>query len=174
MRAAEPDRPVPRTDIAPGLLLARLGAGAMRLYRSSLKATGLKPAHVAALVELRERPVGQQALAEATGVEPVKLVGVLNDLETAGFIERRRDCTDRRRHIVAITCGGRERLKAVDVASATAEDRLLAGLDRAQREQLAALLQLIVSASGLAEPCPGIREAEPPLGDADDDAELLA
>ena len=71
------------------------------------------------------------------------------------LVERRRDCVDRRRHIVAITCAGRARLAAVEQASAAAEERLLAGLDAAQRAQLAALLRLVRDTTKLSETCPG-------------------
>jgi DNA-binding MarR family transcriptional regulator len=151
---------VSEAEASPGLLLARLGQGAMRLYRDSLAGTGLKPPHVAALMQLSDDPVGQQALGESTQLDPVKLVGILNDLETAGLVERRRDLQDRRRHIVAITASGRSRLDDVDRASALAEERLLAGLAPAQREQLAALLRLVIATSQVAEVCPGTAEAQ--------------
>jgi DNA-binding MarR family transcriptional regulator len=160
VRALQPEAFADPADLSAGLLLARLGYGAMQVYRDSLEGTGLKPPHVATLVQLRSEPIGQQALGEAAGFDPVKLVGVLNDLETAGLVERRRDCVDRRRHIVAITCAGRERLAAVERASALAEERLLAGLSPPQRDQLAALLRLVIETTQLAEPCPGTKEAD--------------
>jgi DNA-binding MarR family transcriptional regulator len=132
----------------------------MQLYRDSLAPTGLKPPHVATLFALRAAPVGQQALGEATGLEAVKLVGILNDLETAGLAERRRDCIDRRRHIVAITSAGRARLEQVEHASTHAENKLLAGLNPCQREQLAELLRLVSETSQLQETCPGTTEAD--------------
>jgi DNA-binding MarR family transcriptional regulator len=152
-----------------GLLLARLGRGAMEMYREALVGTGLKAAHVAALAQLRREPVGQQALGEATAFDPVRLVGILNDLETAGLVERRRDTLDRRRHIVAITCTGRARLDEVERASARADERLLAGLDADQRRQLSHLLQLVAASTGVAETCPGA--TEPPAGDGDSDVQ---
>lgn len=127
----------------------------MQVYRESLAETGLKPPHVATLIQLRAAPVGQQALGEAAELDPVKLVGILNDLETAGLVERRRDSLDRRRHIVAITCAGRTRLEEVERASAVAEERLLAGLSPAQRAQLSELLALVIQTSRLDEVCPG-------------------
>jgi DNA-binding MarR family transcriptional regulator len=132
----------------------------MELYRDSLVETGLKPPHVATLNQLRAAPVGQQALSEAAGLDPVRLVGILNDLETAGLVERRRDCVDRRRHNVAITCAGRERLELVERASAVAEERLLSGLSASQREQLAMLLRIVSETSRVAEPCPGTTESQ--------------
>lgn len=147
-------------DESPGLLLARLGRGAAQIYREALTGTGLKPPHVAALVALRCDPIGQQALSEATKLDAVRLVGILNDLEAAGLIERRRDAVDRRRHIVVITGTGRTRLDEVERASGVAEERLLAGLNAAQREQLATLLRLVVDTSQVAETCPGATEPE--------------
>jgi DNA-binding MarR family transcriptional regulator len=155
------EQPEPAIEESAGLLLARLGRGAMEMYRDALVGTGLKPPHVAVLVQLRLEPVGQQALGEATGLDPVRLVGVLNDLETAGLVERRRDAVDRRRHIVAITCPGRARLDEVERASARADERLLSGLDPAQRRQLAQLLQLVAASSQAAESCPGATEPQP-------------
>jgi DNA-binding MarR family transcriptional regulator len=160
MGMPQPNQFSSEPEESPGLLLARLGRGAMEMYREALAGTGLKPAHVAALVQLRVEPVGQQALSEATGLDPVRLVGILNDLETAGLVERRRDALDRRRHIVAITCAGRVRLDDVERASAVADERLLAGLDRAQRRQLAELLHIVAGSSKVAETCPGAAEPE--------------
>jgi DNA-binding MarR family transcriptional regulator len=39
---------------------------------------------------------------------------LLNDLETAGLIERRRDVDDRRRHIVVLTEAGGLRLREAE------------------------------------------------------------
>ncbi len=131
----------------------------MGLYRDALAETGLKPPHVGILVALLAGPVAQQALGETAGLDPVRLVGILNDLETAGLVERRRDCVDRRRHNVAITCSGRARMEQVERVSALAEERLLAGLNSAQRDQLGALLRLVSETTKMAEHCPGTGEA---------------
>ena len=159
VRAAQPDYLPSMPDGSPGLLLARLGHGAMQLYVESLAETGLKPPHIAALFALRAQPIGQQALGEALDFDPVRLVGILNDLETAGLAERRRDCVDRRRHIVAITAAGCARLARVEQLSTIADERLLAGLDPAQRSALATLLKLISETSRLGESCPGTAAA---------------
>jgi DNA-binding MarR family transcriptional regulator len=157
--STEPGLPTGGADASPGLLLARLGSGAVQLFRDALDGTGLKPPHVAALAELAAEPVSQQALSEATGFDPPKLVGILNDLEAAKLVERRRDCLDRRRHIVAITAGGQARLEQVRRASAVAEEQLLRALSPAQRDQLGALLRIIIETTAVAEACPGQRDA---------------
>lgn len=131
----------------------------MQLFRDALDGTGLKPPHVAALDELAAEPISQQALSEATGFDPVKLVGILNDLEAVKLVERRRDCVDRRRHIVAITETGLARLDQVRRASAVAEEQLLRALSPAQRAELGALLRIVIETTAVAETCPGQRAA---------------
>ena len=53
-------------------------------------------------------------MIEMIGVDPSKLVGLLNDLEAEGLIVRRRDPDDRRRHIVEVSKKGRTRLAAAE------------------------------------------------------------
>jgi DNA-binding MarR family transcriptional regulator len=103
---------------------------------------GLRPRHLVTLTVLREHgDETQQALASAVGIDPTNLVGLLNDLETAGHLTRDRDPADRRRHIVRITPGGRTALDAAEHALGAAEDQILGALDGREREQLFELLQ---------------------------------
>ena len=85
-------------------------------------------------------------------MDPTKLVGLLNDLEEAGLVTRKRDPADRRRHNVAISELGRARLAAVDAATQRVEQRFVAGLDPAQRAYLEALLSHMTANAGLS-PC---------------------
>src|SRR5262249_57880420 len=105
-------------------------------FTKALEPTQLTPGHLTALFLLRERPLTQRALCEAVGVDPSKLVGLLNDLEDDGLVVRRRHPEDRRRHIVEISNAGRRRLAGADLAIDAVEDRLLTGLDKEQRAAL--------------------------------------
>jgi DNA-binding MarR family transcriptional regulator len=157
-----------------GFMLARLGEVATGLYRESLKETGLKPPHIAALRALRAEPISQQTLGETIEMDPVKLVGILNDLEAGTLIERRRDTIDRRRHIVDITSRGRSVLETVERAADAIEERLFAGLSPAQRDQLVVLMQLIMETSQVAGACPDSETAAAscPGGSNDDESPL--
>jgi MarR family transcriptional regulator, temperature-dependent positive regulator of motility len=65
---------------------------------------------------------------------------VLNDLEDLEYAERRRDPSDRRRHIVDITDDGLAALERAEVAQGSIEDEILGGLSAGDRAELRRLL----------------------------------
>jgi DNA-binding MarR family transcriptional regulator len=125
-----------------GFLLARHGAITNLRMRDALAAIGYSPRQGSTLMQLVDGGgrMGQQALCESLGIDPSVLVGILNDLESAELVERRRDPADRRRHIVAMTPKGER--AAVDVRDALAgvERDLFADLDSTEVATLRALL----------------------------------
>jgi DNA-binding MarR family transcriptional regulator len=113
---------------------------------SVLAPLGLRPRHLLALTVLRDGgEVTQQGMAEVLRIDRTNLVGLLNELERDGLVERRRSEADRRRHFVALTRAGRERLASAEFALAAVEDEVLSGLDTAQRDALFELLQQAAS-----------------------------
>jgi MarR family transcriptional regulator, lower aerobic nicotinate degradation pathway regulator len=145
----------PRAGSLPlaGMLLVKLGRVVQRRFNDVLRPSELTPRHLQVLDELRQGPMSQQALCERVGVDPTKLVGLLNDLEGRQLVLRRRDPVDRRRHIVENSRDGEAQLDAALAAAAAIEDELLAALDGEQRAQLRELLVLAAESSGLGEPC---------------------
>ena len=92
-------------------LLKRLGFAAKERSLKAYESTGLHPYHYAILLTLGENSHETQgAIADALGYDRGQLVGLLDELEEAGLIERRRDQTDRRRHVVEMTVLGRKTL----------------------------------------------------------------
>jgi DNA-binding MarR family transcriptional regulator len=65
----------------------------------------LSPRHIAALEQLRDRPVTVGELASRLGLTLPTVSGVLADLDRAGLVERHPDPADRRRTIVGIAPG---------------------------------------------------------------------
>jgi DNA-binding MarR family transcriptional regulator len=139
-----------------GMLLVKLGRAAERWYTEALKPTDLTPKHLGVLFEVRARPTTQHALCESVGVDPSKLVGLLNDLEAGGLLVRRRDPSDRRRHIVEVSKEGRARLTAAERAAKAVEERLFAGLADDERAQLHGLLARVADSSGIIHGCAGL------------------
>jgi DNA-binding MarR family transcriptional regulator len=111
--------------------------------------TGLRPSELLALQHLRERgPSAQQTLAELIGIDATNLVAVLNSLEDAGLIERRRDRADRRRAIIALSAGGDRLLADLDRSLMHIDDEILASLTPTERQTLNTLLGKAVTHIG--------------------------
>jgi len=89
----------------------------------------------------RQAPARQQELCETLMLDANNCVLLLNELEDAGWVQRRRDTSDRRRHVVELTEDGGAALERARKAQEALEGEMLAGLDPAEREQLRALLR---------------------------------
>ncbi|MGK4594873.1 MarR family winged helix-turn-helix transcriptional regulator [Amycolatopsis sp. w19] len=113
---------------------------------SVLAPLGLRPRHLVALTVLRDLGgCSQQDLAKTLEMDGTNVVGLLNDLESANLIERRRSPEDRRRHIVELTDVGTKQLVKAEFALAGVEDEVLGALDNDQRETLYNLLHQATS-----------------------------
>jgi DNA-binding MarR family transcriptional regulator len=118
--------------------LARVGR---RAAETSLAPSGLRPRHLVALRLLSEHgPASQQGLSEVLSLDPSNVVGLLNELEERGFITRRRDPADRRRHIVELSTDGEDELLMAQHRLSRAEDDLLRALSADERATLHGLL----------------------------------
>jgi DNA-binding MarR family transcriptional regulator len=73
-------------------------------------------------------------------MDPNNCVLLLNEAEEMGYIERRRDPADRRRHVVDITDAGRAALERAERAQETIGDQLFAALSDEERATLRSLL----------------------------------
>jgi DNA-binding MarR family transcriptional regulator len=140
-----PVAPTESTGAAAGHRSSALLDHLARLTRlraaSALAPLGLRPRHLVLLTVLRDHgSPTQQALAAALRTDRTNLVGLLNELETAALILRRRSADDRRRHIVELTAEGQGRLAEAESALADAEDEVLSALDAEERETLYTLL----------------------------------
>ncbi len=84
--------------------------------------------------------VRQVTLAHHVGIEGPSLVRLLDQLATAGLIERRDDPTDRRAKTVWLTGSGRERAGEIEAVLAETRARVLADVSA---EDLAAALRVL-------------------------------
>ncbi|WP_028064068.1 MarR family winged helix-turn-helix transcriptional regulator [Solirubrobacter soli] len=124
-----------------GALLDLLSRRMRAAGETGLTTVGLRPRHLLTMTVLRDRGESSQAdLAGTLQLDRTNLVGLLNELEADGLIERRRSPQDRRRHTVVLTDLGRERLARAEFVLAAAEDIVLANLTAKQRDTLYELL----------------------------------
>src|SRR5437870_3229018 len=118
-------------------LLKRLGFTAKETAMQAYEEAGLGPYHHAVLTVLDEGSRETQgAIADALGFDRGQLVGVLDELEERGLVERRRDTADRRRHIVRLTPDGKRALAKLRALALRLENDFLASLDEGERVQL--------------------------------------
>jgi DNA-binding MarR family transcriptional regulator len=133
----------------PTLLMIKLGRITMHRFTEALEPFGIRPRHVAALIELRDRgEVTQQSLCGQLHLDPTNLVAILNELEQRGYATRRRDPQDRRRHLVEVSRKGIAVIEKVSEVMDGVEADLLDGLEPGEREQLEGLLASIWERSG--------------------------
>jgi DNA-binding MarR family transcriptional regulator len=101
---------------------------------------GLSPGRVGLLIFIDANPgVTQSRLAEAANRDRSTMVGVLDQLQSRGLVERRRGA-DRRTNGLWLTRAGRTLLARALRGIARHEQRISARLSAAERRQLLALL----------------------------------
>jgi DNA-binding MarR family transcriptional regulator len=119
--------------------------------RSSEELLGMRVKPYIALGFIRDHPgVSQQELETAMFMDANGVVLLLNELESARYLIRRRDVQDRRRHIIELTNGGRHALERADKARETLEGEVLAVLDPEERATLKNLMWRVLE--GLLQP----------------------
>ena len=132
--------------LSTGYLLKRLGYRFKEKAMDAFEPTGLNPQHHAVLSLLEEGSCRQQGtLADRLGYDRSIMVGLLDDLEERGLIERKRDLDDRRRHVVTLTPAGKEALGELRAIIKAVEKEFFEPLDPAERRNLHELLQKLAA-----------------------------
>jgi DNA-binding MarR family transcriptional regulator len=101
-----------------------------------------------------EGPRSQQQLGEVLGVNRTIMVKIVDDMEAAGLLERRRNPADRRSYALQPTPEGLAALERLGPAVRDAEAGLTAPLKQAGRERLNVLLREVLRGLGHEPPAP--------------------
>ena len=118
-------------------LLARLGYSIKLSAIEAFEQAGFSLYQYSVLAVLAEGTKETQAtIADTLKLDRGQLVGVLDGLEQAGLVERRRDEVDRRRHMVSLTAAGRKQIDKMRAIVKRIEDQFLAPLDADERAGL--------------------------------------
>ncbi|MFH9070776.1 MarR family winged helix-turn-helix transcriptional regulator [Streptomyces alboflavus] len=151
--AASPTPPAPTVPSAirtlPSWLLGRAAARGRALVADALAAEGMKMWHHVVLAAVADLgPVAQADLGRGIKLDPKDLVGVLNDLQGAGLVERTPDPGDRRKNAVTLTADGRALLRRCATAARAANADLLGPLSAAEREAFLDMLERVARVDG--------------------------
>jgi DNA-binding MarR family transcriptional regulator len=150
----------PSTGVA--FLLSQVGAHASAGFAERLEPLGLKPSHAGILRVLSEADgLSQQALAEKLGTFASRIVGLIDEIESRGLVERRDNPADRRSYAVYLTTAGRDAFEQILRVASSHQDAICAALEESERAQLAHYLERIAAAQGLT---PGVHPAFRRLG----------
>jgi DNA-binding MarR family transcriptional regulator len=132
--------------LSSAFLLKRLGWLIKDRSHDALESTGLTPQHHAVLSLLDEGTRETQGeIADTLGYDRSHLVGLLDELEDKGFVERQRDRGDRRRQLVSLTPAGKDMLGELRMIAKRVEKEFLAPLDAEEKRTLHALLLELAS-----------------------------
>jgi DNA-binding MarR family transcriptional regulator len=145
-----PARPAGEDGAGLGRLLVQLGFLAARRFGELLAPLGLEPRQAGLLLGLAAHEgTSQQALAELTGLNPTRMVFLVDELEQRGMVERRRNPADRRSHALYLTERGRDTLRQTQQVVAADERSLGASLTEAEHTQLVGLLRKVAAEQGV-------------------------
>jgi DNA-binding MarR family transcriptional regulator len=120
---------------------------------------GIHPRHFGTLSLLIEQDGRSQLqLAEALNLHRNVMVGLLDELEERGLVERRRHPVDRRAHAVHVLPAGRELHADADVLVSGFEAKLLGGLSAEESAIFVELQTRISEHAGISHQAhPGLR-----------------
>ncbi len=131
-------------------LLAQVGAHAAFRFAERLEPLGLTPPQAGLMRQVADTPgQSQRALADALALHATRLVSYVDDLESRGLIERRRDPDDRRNQRLHLTAAGREMMAEIAKVAREHERELCAALDAPERARLGEALARIADQQGL-------------------------
>lgn len=134
----------------PDLLICRVAGSVQRVAAEVLVPLALNTGtHSVLRLLADEDPRSQQALADALRIDRSTMVNLVDDLERAGRVRRRRNPEDRRAYVVEITEEGRGVLRRADDVVAALQDSVFGPLSSADRAELARLLRSLVDAGHL-------------------------
>jgi DNA-binding MarR family transcriptional regulator len=91
-------------------------------------------------------PISQQQLADKMRVNRTLVVGIVDDLERRGWLERRRDRDDRRSYRLHVTAAGERAAAELAPKIEAANDKMAGRLNDAERKRINELLREVIAA----------------------------
>jgi len=146
-------RPTSYAESLP-FLLSQVGARSAQMFAERLAPLGISPRAYGVLSNLAgAASQTQQQLADALGIHRNNMVGLIDEMEGAGWVRRYRSAQDRRAFEVRLTRAGSALVSRVNRLIPALEHELGQGLNDREREMMVTLLEQLAQTLGLT---PGI------------------
>lgn len=144
------ESPPPVHSDSLSFLLSQLGALSAARFHDVIAPLGLTPRGYGVLSQVTSDPgPTQQQLADALGIHRNNMVGLIDALEAAGWVERRRDPSDRRAFRISRTPEGAEVTARAGRAIAALDEEFSRTLSTTDAERVVRLLQRIADDADL-------------------------
>lgn len=144
-RAPEPTAKTLDLDILPELLGYNVRRAQIALWRDFVHTVAegeIRPGMFSAIVLVRANPgISQIELAKELGIDKASMVGLIDRLEEAGWIVRKRSSEDRRRHGLTVTPAGQAVYRELKREMIEHERKFVELYNARERKQLIELLQ---------------------------------
>lgn len=125
-----------------GFLLHDVARLLRRHFNRRVQALGLTQAQCRVILHLaRNEGIQQVALADILEVKPITLARQLDKLEAAGWVERRRDPSDRRAFCLSLTASAHPMLDQIWALATESRAMAVDGLDKQTLAQFVVTLQ---------------------------------
>lgn len=157
-----------RRKPATGVLLTLASARAFAAATRALRQDAISPRAFAVLELVQEHPRPQRELATILELDPSRIVSLVDALEAAGFVERRRSERDRRSRVVVATAAGARAYPRIRRAVDEAIDSSLGNLTTEERSAFDELLRRVVGDAGVIHE-PALAREVPTARDGGDD-----
>jgi DNA-binding MarR family transcriptional regulator len=109
----------------------------------TLAEVDIRPAQYSVLAVIEaNRGLRQSALSQTLGIEPARLVRLLDNLEARKFVQRRRSRSDRRSYVLSLTAQGRRALSRIKALADEHEKHLAQKVGLGSRKTLLRLLSV--------------------------------
>jgi DNA-binding MarR family transcriptional regulator len=145
-------RPTPEADGAQpaSFLLTQVGSHAAARFAERVAALGLTPPQAGVLRQIARCPaISQRALGARLGISASRLVGLIDELEERGLVDRRDDPADRRSYALQLSDAGLAMLKQVGTVAREHDQAVCEPLTPAERATLGRLLRRLAEHHGL-------------------------
>jgi DNA-binding MarR family transcriptional regulator len=128
-----------------GFLLIKAAQRVREVYEEALKPTGLTAKHAGVLMILEEKgSLSQHELGKCAYIDRTTVVGLMDDLERLGLVERKEHPTDRRSHAIYLTTKGKDVLPVIDKHALEMERAFLDCLSTPEQKSLIQILRKLV------------------------------